>query len=109
MNFIGGFSALVHKGATRGDDALIASIPEALALTERVCASVNVGTTRAGINMDAVARMGEMIRETAGSRRSATASAARSSSCSATRSRTTRSWPARFTASASPSACSTSA
>ena len=65
VNFIGGFSALVHKGATRGDEALIASIPEALSSTERVCSSVNIGTTRAGINMDAVARMGEVIRETA--------------------------------------------
>jgi uncharacterized protein (UPF0210 family) len=65
VNFIGGFSALVHKGTTPGDDALIAAIPEALAATERVCASVNIGTTRAGINMDAVARMGEVIRDTA--------------------------------------------
>jgi uncharacterized protein (UPF0210 family) len=65
VNFLGGFSALVHKGATPGDDALIASIPEALRVTQRVCASVNVGTTRAGINMDAVAQMGETIAETA--------------------------------------------
>src|SRR5690606_9669567 len=60
-----GFSALVHKGMTRGDEALIRSIPEALSTTERVCASVNVGTTKAGINMDAVARMGEVIVDTA--------------------------------------------
>src|SRR5512134_1158538 len=65
VNFLGGFSALVHKGTTPGDDALIASLPEALARTERVCASVNVATTRAGINMDAVARMGEIIKATA--------------------------------------------
>jgi hypothetical protein len=65
VNFLGGFSALVHKGTTPGDEALIASIPQALATTERVCASVNVGTTRAGINMDAVARMGEVISATA--------------------------------------------
>ena len=65
VNFIGGFSALVHKGTTRGDQALLNSIPEALATTERVCASVNVGTTRAGINMDAVARLGDIICETA--------------------------------------------
>lgn len=65
VNFLGGFSALVHKGATPGDDALIASIPRALAETERVCASVNIGTTRAGINMDAVATLGETIKETA--------------------------------------------
>ncbi|MBR5236386.1 MAG: PFL family protein [Clostridia bacterium] len=65
VNFIGGFSALVHKGMTVGDAALIASIPEALRVTERVCSSVNVGTTRAGINMDAVAQMGRIIKETA--------------------------------------------
>ncbi len=65
VNFIGGYSALVHKGMTTSDEALIASIPEALAATERVCSSVNVGTTRAGINMDAVAQMGKIIKETA--------------------------------------------
>ncbi len=65
VNFIGGFSALVHKGYTQGDRKLIASIPEALAVTERVCASVNVGSTRAGINMDAVAEMGRIIRRCA--------------------------------------------
>jgi uncharacterized protein (UPF0210 family) len=65
VNFLGGYSALVHKGMTRGDRALIASIPAALAETERVCASVNIGTTRAGINMDAVAEMGRVIVETA--------------------------------------------
>jgi len=66
VNFIGGFSALVHKGFTRGDLALIEAIPETLAITARVCSSVNVGTTKAGINMDAVHRMGEIIKETAG-------------------------------------------
>ena len=65
VNFIGGFSALVQKGATSGDEVLINSIPEALAQTECVCASVNVGSTRAGINMDAVAQMGRIIKETA--------------------------------------------
>jgi uncharacterized protein (UPF0210 family) len=65
VNFIGGFSALVHKGTTTGDQALLRSIPEALATTERVCSSVNVGTTKAGINMDAVARLGDIIRDTA--------------------------------------------
>jgi hypothetical protein len=65
VNFIGGFSALVHKGTTRGDQALLRSIPEALGTTERVCSSVNVGTTKAGINMDAVARLGDIIRDTA--------------------------------------------
>lgn len=65
VNFIGGFTALVHKGMTQGDRALIASIPQALAETELVCSSVNVGSTRAGINMDAVAQMGRIIKETA--------------------------------------------
>lgn len=61
VNFIGGYSALVHKGFSAGDLELIRSIPEALSETQQVCASVNVGTTKAGINMDAVAIMGEMI------------------------------------------------
>ncbi len=65
VNFIGGYSALVHKGCTVGDERLIASIPEALAATELVCSSVNVATTKAGINMDAVARMGRIVKETA--------------------------------------------
>jgi uncharacterized protein (UPF0210 family) len=65
VDFLGGFSALVHKGATRGDEKLIASIPEALARTELVCSSVNVATTRAGINMDAVAEMGRVVKRTA--------------------------------------------
>ena len=65
VNFIGGFSALVQKGMTTGDERLIASIPEALSETELVCASVNVGSTRAGINMEAVARMGRIIKEAA--------------------------------------------
>ena len=61
VNFIGGFSALVHKGFSAGDKALIVSIPDALAATERVCSSVNIGSTKAGINMDAVRMMGETI------------------------------------------------
>jgi len=65
VNFIGGFSALVQKGFTKGDDYLLASIAESLAGTERVCSSVNVATTKAGINMDAVYRMGKIIKETA--------------------------------------------
>ncbi|MBO4938777.1 MAG: PFL family protein [Oscillospiraceae bacterium] len=65
VNFIGGFSALVQKGATRGDMTLIRSIPEAMATTNKVCASVNVGSTKAGINMDAVAEMGRIIKKTA--------------------------------------------
>ena len=66
VNFIGGFSALVHKGFTVGDSRLITSIPTALSETERVCASVNVATTKAGINMDAVAQMGRVIKKAAG-------------------------------------------
>ncbi|MCD4704039.1 MAG: PFL family protein [Methanosarcinaceae archaeon] len=65
IDFIGGFSALVHKGFTPGDLNLINSIPGSLASTEKVCASINVATTRAGINMDAVAMMGKIIKETA--------------------------------------------
>jgi len=65
INFIGGYSALVHKGMTRGDKNLIDSIAEALATTKCVCSSVNVATTRAGINMDAVARMGEIVKDAA--------------------------------------------
>ncbi len=64
VNFIGGYSALVHKGFAAGDYALIESIPEALAATDHVCSSVNIGSTKAGINMDAVAKMGQIIRET---------------------------------------------
>jgi uncharacterized protein (UPF0210 family) len=65
VDFIGGFSALVHKGATPGDLKLMNSIPEALARTEKVCSSINVATTKAGINMDAVALMGNIIKRTA--------------------------------------------
>ena len=65
INFIGGYSALVQKGFTNGSRTLISSIPQALAETERVCSSVNVASTKAGINMDAVAEMGRVVRETA--------------------------------------------
>lgn len=65
VNFIGGFSALVHKGYTTGDRRLIHSIPEALSTTRKVCSSVNVATTKAGINMDAVREMGLIIKEAA--------------------------------------------
>jgi uncharacterized protein (UPF0210 family) len=65
VNFIGGFSALVQKGCTKGDTLLINAIPDALATTRRVCSSVNVGASHAGINMNAVRRMGEIIKETA--------------------------------------------
>lgn len=65
VNFIGGFSALVHKGFSAGDERLINAIPEALAATNCVCSSVNVGSTKSGINMDAVAMMGPVIRRAA--------------------------------------------
>ena len=65
IDFIGGFSALVQKGITPGDRTLIESIPEALAVTDRVCSSINLGTTKSGINMDAVKDMGRIIQATA--------------------------------------------
>ncbi len=65
VNFIGGFSALVHKGFTKGDHILLRSIPEALAATDCVCSSVNLASTSTGINMDCVARMGQIIKHTA--------------------------------------------
>ncbi len=65
VNFIGGFSALVQKGFSPGDRELIAAIPEALAVTDHVCSSINIGSTKAGINMDAVALMGQTVRATA--------------------------------------------
>ncbi|MBO4383360.1 MAG: PFL family protein [Clostridia bacterium] len=64
-NYLGGYSALVQKGFAAGDEALIRSIPEALTVTDHVCSSVNIGSTKAGINMDAVALMGQIIRECA--------------------------------------------
>lgn len=65
VNFLGGYSALVSKGMTAADENLIRSIPQALAQTERVCSSVNIGSTKTGINMDAVKLMGEIVLETA--------------------------------------------
>ena len=65
VNFIGGFSALVQKGFSPGDKELIDAIPQALAETERVCSSINIGSTKAGINMDAVALMGKIVKATA--------------------------------------------
>jgi uncharacterized protein (UPF0210 family) len=65
VDFLGGFSALVHKGFTKGDRRLLEAIPEALAVTERVCSSINVASTRAGINMDAVQAVGMAVVETA--------------------------------------------
>ncbi|MCM1307037.1 MAG: PFL family protein [Butyrivibrio sp.] len=65
VNFIGGYSAVVNKGMTKSDELLIRSIPAALAQTERICASVNAGSTKTGINMDAVRLLGDIIKETA--------------------------------------------
>ena len=65
VNFLGGYSALVSKGMTAADELLIRSIPEALSVTERVCSSINVGSTKTGLNMDAVKLMGEMVLKTA--------------------------------------------
>ncbi len=65
VNFLGGFSALVHKGLTKGDDILIRSIPDALTATRNICSSVNVASLKTGLNMDAVKRMGETIVELA--------------------------------------------
>lgn len=65
IDFIGGFSALVHKGISKGEQTLLDSLPEALSVTERVCASVSIGSTRAGINMDAVRQIGVIMKEAA--------------------------------------------
>ncbi|MCM3029159.1 MULTISPECIES: PFL family protein [unclassified Niallia] len=65
VDFIGGYSALVHKGITKGDQTLLDALPEALAVTERVCSSISVATTRTGINMDAVKQMGIIIKNAA--------------------------------------------
>ncbi|MBR3173145.1 MAG: DUF711 family protein, partial [Eubacterium sp.] len=65
VNFLGGYSALVNKGMTNAEELLIRSIPKALAETERVCSSINVGSTKTGLNMDAVRLMGEIVKETA--------------------------------------------
>lgn len=65
INFLGGYSAVVSKGMTQSDELLIRSIPQALAQTERICSSVNVGSTKTGINMDAVKLMGEIVKQTA--------------------------------------------
>ena len=65
VNFIGGYSALVHKGFSAGDMALIRSIPEALDVTQNICSSVNIGSTKSGINMDAVKLMGQIVKEAA--------------------------------------------
>ena len=96
VNFIGGFSALVQKGMTDADRILIASIPEALAVTDLVCASVNVGSTKSGIDMDAVALMGQTIKNPA-QRTAGEDSAAPNWWCSATRWKIIPLWPAHST------------
>jgi uncharacterized protein (UPF0210 family) len=101
VDFVGGYSALVHKGFTRNESDFLDSIPEALASTERLCSSVNAATTRAGINMDAVARVGRVIKDAAERTAIGSVWPAQSSSVSPTPSKTIRSWPALFTASAS--------
>ena len=98
VNFIGGFSALVEKGCTHGDSILIDSIPEALATTDIVCSSVAVGSTKAGINMNAVRRMGEVVKKTADLTRDQDALAAPNSLFSATLSKTIPLWQALSTA-----------
>ena len=100
VDFVGGFSALVHKGASKADHKLMDSIPHALSVTDNVCSSVNVGSTRAGINMDAVLKASSKPRP----RPQPTASASVPASwwCSATPWRTTPSWPVRSTARARP-------
>ena len=65
VNFVGGYSALVEKGMTKGDKLLIESIPEALAQTERLCSSINVASSKAGINMDAVLKMADIVKKSA--------------------------------------------
>ena len=92
VNFIGGYSALVSKGMTPAEELLIRSIPQAMAETERVCSSVNVGSTKTGINMDAVKLMGEIVLETAKASRDQDSLAARNWSYSAMRRMITRSW-----------------
>ena len=107
VNFIGGYSALVHKGFGPGDYALIESIPQALDETELVCSSVNVGTTKAGINMDAVEKMGRIVKgDRPAHRPTGSASARPSWWCSATPPRTTPLWRAPSTAPASRTASS---
>lgn len=95
VNFIGGYSALVQKGCAAGDRELMESIPRALAETEHVCASVNVGSTKAGINMNAVELMGRMVKEAAELTKDQTASALPSWLCSVMHRKIIRLWRVR--------------
>ena len=102
VDFIGGFGALVEKGMTPGEKNLIDALPEALATTDRICSSINVGSTKAGINMDAVRLMANAFSTWRMRRRTATRSAAQSSLSSAIFRRTYPSWLALISASANP-------
>ena len=105
VNFIGGYSALVQKGFSAGDRELIESIPRALAETDFVCSSVNVGSTKTGINMDAVKMMGETVKKISrADKATVSASALPSWWYSATRRRIIRLWRAHFTVWESPTA-----
>lgn len=95
---MGGYSALVQKGMTDYEREFIRSIPEALACTEKVCSSVNIGSTKAGINMDAVALMGKVIKETAYLTRDKDSIGCAKLVVLPMRSRTIRLWQAHFTA-----------
>ena len=97
VNFIGGYSALVSKGMTTADELLIRSIPQALACTERVCSSVNLGSTKTGINMDAVRLMGEIVKETQNIQKMQIHSDAQNWSYSVMHRMITHSWQVRST------------
>lgn len=92
INFLGGYSAIVSKGMSKSDELLIRSIPQAMAQTDFVCSSVNVGSTKTGINMDAVRLMGEIVKDTAEATKTEVLWAAPSSLFSAMRQTTIRSW-----------------
>lgn len=97
VNFIGGYSALVSKGMTPAEENLIRSIPKALAETERVCSSINVGSTKTGLNMDAVRLMGEIVKKTAEATRENDSLGCESWWYSVMLQMTTHSWQARST------------
>ena len=96
VNFLGGYSALVSKGMTRADENLIRSIPQALSETSYVCSSVNVGSTKCGIDMDAVRLLGEIILDTANRTKEQDSLGCASLWYSATHRTIIRLWPERF-------------
>lgn len=104
VNFIGGYSALVQKGFSAGDVELIESIPEALSVTEHVCSSVNIGSTKTGINLDACGLMGRIVRKTAEKTADRECIGAAKLVVFAMRQKTTRSWQEPFTESESQTA-----